>query len=208
MNREAFSVTFTDGVELVGGTSGATATIITVINSDANYWGTNAIVTGDVIVATGVATEIEVISSGFGYNPDEIVTMISADGSNQFVITGTSKLVNQGTGRGFWRTFNSHLNYDKKIRDNDFYQEFSYQVLSGQSLNRYEQILKDTLHVAGTKMFGGVVYESEVSGAAKVESLVDQVALIEYQLIDENDLVLGADDTQPLLVTKEVIRDV
>lgn len=208
MNREAFSVTFTDGVELVGGTSGATATIITVINSDANYWGTNAIVTSDVVVATGVATDIEVISSGFGYNPNEVVTMVSEDGSNQFIITGTSKLVNQGTGRGFWRTFNSHLNYDKKIRDNDFYQEFSYQVLSGQSLNRYEQILKDTLHVAGTKMFGGVVYESEVSGAAKVESLVDQVALIEYQLIDENDLVLGADDTQPLLVTKEVIRDV
>jgi hypothetical protein len=208
MEREEFSVTFTDGVELVGGTSGATATITTVINTDSNYWGTNAVVTGDVVVATGVATDIEVISSGFGYNPNEVVTMVSADGSNQFVITGTSKLVNQGTGRGFWRTFNSHLNYDKKIRDNDFYQEFSYQVLSGQSLNRYEQILKDTLHVAGTKMFGGVVYESEVSGAAKVESLVDQVALIEYQLVDENQLVVGADDVQPLLVTKEVIRDV
>ena len=208
MERENFAVSFTDGVEIVGGTSGATANITSVINTDSNYWGTNAIVTGDVVVATGVATDIEVISSGFGYNPNESVTMVSANGSNEFVITGTSKLVNQGTGRGFWRTFNSHLNYDKKIRDNDFYQEFSYQVLSGQSLNRYEQILKDTLHVAGTKMFGGVVYESEVSAVAEAEAVVDQVALIEYQLVDENDLIIGADDVQPLLVTKEVIRDV
>ena len=208
MERTQFSFSLSDGVEIVGSSSSATANITSTINADTNYWGTNAVVSGGVVVATGVATGVEVISSGFGYNPDESVTMVAENANNDFVITGKSQLVNQGTGRGFWRTFNSHLNYDKKIRDNDFYQEFSYQVLSGQSLNRYEQILKDTLHVAGTKMFGGVVYESAVLGRAETEAEVDQVAMIEYQLVDENGLIVGADDNQPFLVTKEVIRDV
>lgn len=210
IERTNFNMSITDGVEIFGGTSGARANVTSIVNTDANYWGTNAIVTGDVVVATGVATDIEVVSSGFGYNQDEVVTMVSANGSNDFVITGTTQLLNQGTGEGFWRTFNSHLNYDKKIRDNDFYQEFSYQVLSGQSINRYEQILKDTLHVAGTKMFGGVVYESAVSGAAEVEAFVDQVALIEYQLSDETGGIEGIvfGDGSPLLVTKEIIREV
>tara|TARA_B100000497_G_scaffold127806_1_gene171103 strand:+ start:17988 stop:22604 length:4617 start_codon:yes stop_codon:yes gene_type:complete len=210
IERTNFAMTITDGVEIVGGTSGARAQVTSVINTDIDYWGTNANVTGDVVVATGVATDIEVVSSGFGYNQDEAVTMVSANDTNDFVITGQTQLVNQGTGSGFWRTFNSHLNYDKKIRDNDFYQEFSYQVLSGQSINRYERILKDTLHVAGTKMFGGVVYESAVSGSAEVEAKVDQVALIEYQLGDLTNSIEGivSQDGQPILVTKEIIREV
>ena len=175
IERLNFNVAFAEGVELVGVESGTRANIVGIEDRNIEIWGTNAIVTGDVIVAAGVATGVEVIDSGFGYLENESVTMIPANNSNSFVATGVANLENQGIGSGFWKTFNSHLNSNKKIRDSVYYQEFSYDVISGQSLDKYEDILKKTLHVAGTRLFGSVSIESEIDLKTQTTFEVDEI---------------------------------
>ena len=46
------------------------------------------------------------------------------------------------------------------LHDNDFYQEFSYQVVASVSLDKYEDVVRDILHVSGMKIFGTVVNSS------------------------------------------------
>ena len=162
VQRIDFGTSFSDGYPIIGESSRARADFGAIGPLEGtNIWGDNAVVSGEVIVADGVATSVEVYDSGFGYEQNQEVEATNPD--KDFVITGRSILERQGKGEGFWKSFNSHLNSNKKIRDNDFYQEFSYEILSTMSINRYEDIVKDTLHVAGTKLFGGVVLESEAS---------------------------------------------
>lgn len=175
IERLNFNVAFADGVEIVGSQSGARANIVGIEPTNVEIWGTNAIVTGDVVVASGVATGLEIIDSGFGYLENENVTMVPANTQNVFVSTGVANLENQGIGSGFWKTFNSHLNSNKKIRDSVYYQEFSYDVVSRQSLDKYEDILKKTIHVAGTRLFGSVSIESEIDLKTNTAFEVDEL---------------------------------
>ena len=162
VERLNFNVAFVDGVEIVGSVSGARAIVNGIEPRNVEVWGANAIVNTDVIVANGVATSVEVIDSGFGYLAGETLTLSPTRTDNEFIATGTANTVTQGTGSGFWKTYNSHLNSNKRIRDSVYYQEFSYDVISRQSLDKYEDILKKTIHVAGTRIFGSVSIESEI----------------------------------------------
>jgi hypothetical protein len=196
VQRIDFATSFTSGYPIIGETSRARAdfgVIGTIENS--NIWGDNAVVTGEVIVANGVATSAVVYDSGFGYEQNQEVVATNPD--KDFVITGRSILERQGQGEGYWKSFNAHLNSNKKIRDNDYYQEFSYEILSTMSINRYEEIIKDTLHVAGTKLFGGVVLESEASMRTDNLSEIDEIVEIRepLQTQDDNNL-LSQDGTE------------
>jgi Zn-finger domain-containing protein len=73
---------------------------------------------------------------------------------------------------GYWETRSSHLN-DQFLRDNLFYQEFSYQIISGISLDKYESVVRDVLHVAGTELFGKVEIYSDINSSYTVESQID-----------------------------------
>ena len=149
---------------IIGKSSGAIASFS--IGDDAidlvsNSMGDNAIVTGDVIVADGVATAVDVIDSGYGYLGDQAMSLTSAN--NSFVITANSVVATEGTGTGYWETTTSHLSDVSKVRDNKYYQEYSYDIQTGVSINRYRDIVKKVLHVAGTELFGTVVKNSTIN---------------------------------------------
>lgn len=192
LERLNFNVAFSEGIELVGVTSGARASITGIEPTSDEIWGTNAIVDSDVIVAAGVATNVEVIDSGFGYLENENVTMTPANTNNVFLATGVANLENQGVGSGIWKTFNAHLNSNKKIRDSVYYQEFSYDVISRQSLDKYEDILKSTLHVAGTKMFGSVSIESEIDLKTDTSFEVDEIIEVLTPINTQSGVVLSS----------------
>jgi hypothetical protein len=163
VKRNLVNISFTSGYPIIGKLSGATATIVGVRSDETKPGiGDNAVIEAKTLSASGVATKLEVVNSGFGYIDDELVQLESVDGSNQFVISGTTKLKHQGISEGFWRTTTSHLNSEKKLHDNKYYQEYSYDILSGLSLNKYESVLKQIFHVAGTQMFGSVVKTSTI----------------------------------------------
>lgn len=70
----------------------------------------------------------------------------------------------------FIRNFN-HYNSGKRVQDSDFYQEYSYQIKSSLSKSEYEKVLKETVHLAGTKMFGDFIYKVEIPSKTRARFL-------------------------------------
>lgn len=60
-----------------------------------------------------------------------------------------------------------YYNSGMRIQDSDFYQEYSYQIKSSLDKSLYEKTLKETVHLAGTKMFGDFVYKIEIPSTSK-----------------------------------------
>lgn len=161
VHRTSFNVGFAANIRLVGSESNASANIVSVTtDSGIRVVGDNAIVSANVIVANGVATKVEVIDSGFGYIQDGSVTLESS--KSPYVMTATTNVKYQGVGSGYWKTTTSHLNSEKKIHDNKYYQEYSYDIISGLSLDRYKNIVKKILHVSGNELFGSVERRSTI----------------------------------------------
>lgn len=55
-----------------------------------------------------------------------------------------------------------------KIQDSDFYQEYSYQIKSTLAKQEYEKLLKENVHLAGTKMFGDFIFKARAGSASKM----------------------------------------
>lgn len=163
VKRTKFNTSFSSS-NIVGASSGAIAGFTLgddAIDLDSRAMGDNAVIPGTVIVADGVASTVEVIDSGYGYLNNKSMTLTSSN--NSFVITANSVVATQGTGTGYWETTSSHLSDTAKIRDNKYYQEYSYDIQTGVSLNRYRDIVKKVLHVAGTELFGTVIKSSIIN---------------------------------------------
>lgn len=52
------------------------------------------------------------------------------------------------------------LSADKYLQDNFYYQEYSYVIKSTKAVGQYQDIVKQTIHPAGLKMFGAIEMES------------------------------------------------
>jgi hypothetical protein len=193
VHRTSFNVAFVSGTDIMGAISKATGSVFSVTtDSSAPVVGDNASISGSVVVANGVATAVSVIDSGFGYLDGGTVSLESA--TNQYVMTGTSKLLKQGIGSGYWKTTTSQLSSDKKIHDNKYYQEYSYDIISGLSLNRYKDIVKKILHVAGNDLFGSVERRSTAnlnisSSNSSIKTLKNNS--VNYLLLSGSNLVIN-----------------
>lgn len=154
VKRTSFNTAYQTG-SVVTATSGGTATVLNSYqNTTSQAMGNNAIVTNIVTTARGIATELEIISSGYGHQPDDVIELIS--NNNIFAISGTANVTNQGIGEGYWENTRGMLNSNKYIADGDYYQSFSYEIQSRLSMDKYADILKQLAHVVGTKMYGRV----------------------------------------------------
>jgi hypothetical protein len=59
--------------------------------------------------------------------------------------------------------------YDSGVRvqDSDYFQEYSYQIKSSMPLQQYEELLKQNVHLAGSKLFGDFIFKAEVASTIK-----------------------------------------
>lgn len=154
IKRTSFNTSFIAGTPITS-SLGGNATILAVSqNVDSRPMGWNAVITDRVSTAKGIATTLEVMNSGYGHQPNDYITLTSSN--NEFAITGYANVSQQGKGDGFWLNNRGKLNSDKYIHDNNYYQEYSYEIRSSLSLDTYANILKNLAHVLGTKMFGKV----------------------------------------------------
>jgi hypothetical protein len=151
----------------------------TRVNYPANSWnetirtGLNATISSNVTIGTGIIDTIEVVDSGYRFKTGENVSF-TVNGITQLV-TGTAVANGTGISRGYWRRKYGALNENYFIHDNDFYQTFSYQILSEFELNKYEKVVKDVIHTAGYKLFGKVVVDSFANNeSSAIESSVVQ----------------------------------
>jgi hypothetical protein len=135
---------------------------ISDISRDYTYrtMGFNADVNTAVTSSNGIVTEVEVLSSGFGYSNGISLTLTNTVNA-QLQIFGTAIDTKQGKSQGFWKDNKGKLNSDKYIHDNKYYQEFSYEIRSRLSLNVYSDILKKLLHIAGTELFGKTIIQTQ-----------------------------------------------
>jgi hypothetical protein len=160
----------------------------------AKRYGENAKLLSETLFSTGRIAEAEIRDSGFGYIDNDVVYLINDDGERQ--AKAILRANSQGITAGFWSSQSSHLNgywnnpdshtfeyYDSKmkVQDSDYYQEYSYEIQSTVSVPKYEKVLKDTMHLAGTKMFGNFVY-NKLTGPTMTHK---------FQLRVKDDYVIG-----------------
>jgi hypothetical protein len=149
INRTSFNTAFALNTTITGFSSGATANLISIQDdTSSTVLGFNANVTANVTTANGVATTLEIIDSGFGFFDDELCTLSSSD--NLYEVTSY-----HGRGQGRVLSQRGWLN-QAIVHDNDRYQTYSYVISSGLSMDKYETVVKNLLHVAGTRLFGDV----------------------------------------------------
>lgn len=170
VKRITYENPFVANATIAGLSSGATATT-RVITEDVNeiQIGLNAVIEANVIAASGSVTTLEIVDSGVGYVDNEVVDFISEDGERAGI--AVVNLQKQGQAEGFYASKGSFLSADKKLFDGNYYQEYSYEVRSPITLDKYENMLRNVLHIAGTKFFASVVTPS----ASQIE--INSVAL-------------------------------
>ena len=161
-------------------------------------FGESAIVRSETLFSQGRISAAEIRNSGFGYVDQEEVYLVDEDGTRH--AKAILRANSQGITAGFWASQNSHLNgyvktleadgvdeyYDSKMRiqDSDYYQEYAYEIKSTVDIKRYEKVLTDTMHLAGTKMFGNFAYQAKTG----------PVITAKFQVIRKDDYIVGGAD--------------
>ena len=163
-------------------------------NYSTKRFGENASMFNETLFSQGRISGAEIRNSGFGYIDGEVVQLTNDAGG--VLAKATLRANSQGITAGFWGSQSSHINgywtnpdnntfeyYDgkMKIQDSDYYQEYSYVIKSTLDIKNYGKVVKDTMHLAGSKMFGNFSYERK-TGPTITSS---------FQLRRKEDYVIG-----------------
>ena len=106
------------------------------------------------VMQNGIIDEIEITESGENYSGIEKIEIKNITNPN--ATNGIGVPIIEGLIRlpGKYLDENGRLSDIKKIRDNNYYQEYSYDISSNMELNKYQNQIAQALHPAGTKLFG------------------------------------------------------
>lgn len=120
--------------------------------------GANAVISGSASYASGQIEEVSITHTGYKYGTGSVVDIVNKvednPNYNQIVASANVESYGQGNTLGRWKTSSSFLNHaDIRIHDNDYYQEYSYNVKAITDPEIYTPLVKDVVGVAGTKMF-------------------------------------------------------
>jgi hypothetical protein len=169
---DQFVNTISTGTQVMGQDSGVTSNVVTsTLRSTSNRYGDDLEIAFFVIVGSGVITAVQVIDSGLGFANGETVTLTSGNNTGN----GTAILLTHGTGSGYYRSKDGFLSDDKKLSDGYYYQEYSYEVRSS-VIDDFKSTLKNIVHVAGTKYFDALVYDTINPSSPTANTTTDQVS--------------------------------
>ena len=175
VKRIEFNNNFDDTLALTGESSGSVANI-SLIEIDKNVLqiGLNAFIQANVQTGNGSVSSMNVYDSGFGFLNDENATFTSNDGTR----SGTVRinLGKQGFSEGFYKNRKGFLSDGKKLFDGEYYQEYSYEIRSSVTSDKYADMLKKVLHVAGTKAFYNVVFVDTANTHTTIKSSIVKTA--------------------------------
>lgn len=163
--------------------------------------GKNSNISGRARFELGQIEEITITDTGFRYRDGEIVELVDENGD--IAATATVTVRGNGFTEGRWTTTTSFLNESTKvIRDNDYYQEYSYDVSSIVNPEVYETIVRDLVQVAGTKQFNTPLINSENDTKPNVDISFEVYDLTYPEYIDETntDVMVTEEDANTVLV--------
>lgn len=179
-------------------------------------------VNGDVIIFTGGETSATAAGyittfsngsvanttltyAGSGYKTVPTMVIRSANGIGATLsttlieyntyseISGRVTKKSLGTGEGYWTTTRGFLNSDKYIQDSYYYQDYSYEIRVGLTLNKYKDILYNTFHVAGSELFGKFNLLDYIS--SNLDIIYEQTSATTY-IFPDDPPSLRADSTE------------
>ena len=137
--------------------------------------GRNAVITGDASYLEGQIERVDVTNTGYRYKDNEVVFIRNSSG--QDVATAIVRTLGPGKTEGKWSSSTSFLSDSTKyLHDNDYYQEYSYDISTVIDPEKYTQLIKDTVGVAGTKVFSSPLINSN----SNLNSTLD----VEFQIWD------------------------
>jgi hypothetical protein len=179
---------FEVGESIRGSLSGTTANVINIVeDSDSDPVGLNAEITARASTANGVISQVQIIDSGFGFSNDSEIEL-STSGDDRIGVVSNIK-GGVGTGTGFYRTAKGFLSDVSKVHDGDFYQEYSYEILSRIPLEKYATMFKKVMHTSGTRFFGSVLIDSLADTKVSVaNTAVDITDDSPYTIQDRQDI--------------------
>jgi len=208
VKRLTFENTFKEGTILLGDVSGASADVIGISEDlDVRYpIGLNADIEANVITANGQITSLQIIDSGIGYSNSDVLQYTSSDGER----SGSVKVVidGHGIGQGYYNSSKGFLSEDMYIHDGDYYQEYSYEILSKISVDRYADMFKKVMHTAGTKFFGSALVVEEDSITVELSEIATGE---EIQFNSQGDVItadgtIDTDITPNPLANGDIVR--
>lgn len=123
--------------------------------------GNNAIIDNKAVNGSGFVSTVNIKNSGFGYHRDGELMDLNSTGDLR-TVRGRVVLGGIGTVEGVWMDTISFVDSDKYLQDDDYYQEYSYEVKVKRKLADYVDVLRRTVHPAGNKIFGRARLISEV----------------------------------------------
>ena len=125
-----------------------------LFTTDLNVEGQNANITGKAIRGNDIPLVLEVKDSGFGYNTNnETISVVNSNNSDK-TINARIILGGVGIANGYWLSDRGKLSDFPKLHDNYYYQEYSYEIQTNKTLDKYLKILRDVVHPAGNIPFG------------------------------------------------------
>jgi hypothetical protein len=140
--------------------------------------------------SSGAITKLDLLQFGVGYaanftarlvpqselNPgdqDVIVTTTPDDDETNYpthaIFTFSNSTLAQYAGS--YITNKGFLSDDIYLQDNYFYQQYSYVIKSGEQFNKYDNVVKKTVHPAGMLMFGEFEINNEFDLARSIALL-------------------------------------
>lgn len=153
-------------------------------NDTVVFHGSNALsypVASITTDSNGTIIDISLTNKGSGLEKEPIIVVKSSTGSGANLTSTVQtfdtsqvvlgKIVKTGIGKqkGYFTTTRGFLNSDKYIQDSYYYQDFSYQINTAYTLDKYKDILYNTFHVAGTELFGK--YQKNIIESSNVKIL-------------------------------------
>lgn len=162
-----FVVTTNNVTRIYGESAGSYANVTAVqVQYTSDYLGFNAIINDETQTSQGAINELQLLDSGYGYKNSESVTITSPN--NQSLATGTAVLRTHAEASGFYKQNDGFLSDTKKLFDGLYYQDYSYEIQSSVKLNKYEEMLKQVLHLAGTKYFARFIYSDVLNAQVNI----------------------------------------
>lgn len=173
VRRIQFENQFDTVNKLNGSYTKATADVLTISPDYSSLpIGLDAVISANVQSSAGAVSTLEVFDSGFGYINGEDATFTSADGlKSGLVRLGLGK---HGQSEGFYANKKGQISADKYVFDGEYYQDYSYEIRSAISPDKYKEMLKKVLHVAGTKSFSATVISQTANTSSNVISEITE----------------------------------
>jgi hypothetical protein len=135
-------------------------------DEDSAVMGNNASIQGVASYQTGQISTVAITKTGYRYQDGETVEIFNEEANSpsygEKVAEATIRTLGQGKTEGRWKSKTSFLSeVSKRIHDNDYYQEYSYDVSSIVDPKKYTGLISDVVGVAGTKLFSTPLINSD-----------------------------------------------